>query len=329
MCMRLCVHICNQRLQRNDKFLYSKEALRRSDYMLITSWYYDERSQEFKKTSLKELKRLEYDNKEEFLYIKERLYRSQNKSVPMILVRKGLNQGFRRKGNSTGNHTSKSRGECESLTHQGNKEALATVDELIIMFNDEKVKLFIKRVEVEKEIVCNGTTYEIDLFFELEKTEPTVYYDQWNGKLWFEVFHTCKVDSKQAEDFAIANETLFEYKVPNFFNFVNNISLEGYEKRKLFIAEKYRKNGVYGCLISKTRQESLAYWKKSEKGNWTARIGEHSFTIVKSKFGENYGLVYGNGKCLWQYNGKKFLTIDDAKRNADFIAFKLYNGEKI
>lgn len=169
MCMRLCVHICNQRLQRNDKFLYSKEALRRSDYMLITSWYYDERSQEFKKTSLKELKRLEYDNKEEFLYIKERLYRSQNKSVPMILVRKGLNQGFRRKGNSTGNHTSKSRGECESLTHQGNKEALATVDELIIMFNDEKVKLFIKGVEVEKEIVCNGTTYEIDLFFELEK----------------------------------------------------------------------------------------------------------------------------------------------------------------
>ena len=73
--------------------------------MLITSWYYDERSQEFKKTSLRELKRLEYDNKEEFLYIKERLYRSQNKSVPMILVRKGLNQGFRRKGNSTGNHT--------------------------------------------------------------------------------------------------------------------------------------------------------------------------------------------------------------------------------
>ena len=43
---------------------------------------------------------------------------------------------------------------------------MATVDELIIMFNDEKVKLFIKSVEVEEEIVCNGTTYEIDLFFE-------------------------------------------------------------------------------------------------------------------------------------------------------------------
>lgn len=297
--------------------------------MLITSWYFDERSQEFKKTSLKELKRLEYDNKEEFLYIKERLYRSQNKNIPMILVRNGLNQGFRRKGNGIGNHTTKSRGEHESLTHQGNKEALATVDELIVMFNDEKVKLFIKSVEVEKEIVCNGTTYEIDLFFEIERTEPVEYHEQLNGKLWVEVFHTCKVDSKQAEDFAIANEPLFEYKVPDYYNFVNNISLEGYEKRKQFIAEKYSKNGIYGCLICKTRQESLAYWKKSEKGNWTARIGGNSFTIVKSKFGENYGLVFGNGKYLWEYNGKKFFTIDDAKHNADFIAFKLYNGEKI
>lgn len=69
--------------------------------------------------------------------------------------------------------------------------------------------------------------------------------------------------------------------------------------------------------------------EEKSKRKLDSRIGEHSFTIVKSKFGENYGLVYGNGKCLWQYNGKKFLTIDDAKRNADFIAFKLYNGEKI
>ena len=47
--------------------------------MLITSWYYDERDQMFKKTSLEELKRMEYENKEEFLYIKDRLYRKQNK----------------------------------------------------------------------------------------------------------------------------------------------------------------------------------------------------------------------------------------------------------
>lgn len=297
--------------------------------MLITCWYYDERSQEFKKTSLRELKKLEYEDKEEFLYIKDRLYRSRNKKIPMILVRKGLNQGFRRKGNGIGNFTAKSRGERESLTHQGNKEVLTNMEELDISFNDENVRLYIKKVEAEKEIICNGTTYEVDLFFELEKTEPEHYFEEWNGKLWFEIFHTCKVDSKQAEDFAIANETLFEYKIPQFFNVADNISLEGYEKRKKFIFQKYKEQRLYGCLICRARQESLSYWKISEKGNWTARIGEHCFTIIKSKFGENYGLIYGEGKCLWEYNGKKFLSIDDAKRNADFVAFKLYNKEKL
>lgn len=297
--------------------------------MLITCWYYDERCQEYKKTSLKELKRLEYTDKEEFLYIKDRLFRSKNKKIPMILVRKGLNQGFRRKGNGTGNFTVKSRGERESLTHQGNKEAISTMEELTIRFNDEKVKLYIKKVEIEKEIICNGTPYEIDLYFELEKTEPENYFKEWDGKLWFEIFHTCRVDSKQAEDFAIENETLFEYKILQCYNFVNNISMEGYEKRKLSIVNKYKEKGVYGCLICKKRQESLSFWKVSENGNWTARIGEYNFTIIKSKYGENYGLVYGDGKYLWEYNGKKFLSIDDAKINADFIAFKLYNGEKI
>lgn len=118
--------------------------------MLITSWYYDERDQMFKKTSLEELKRMEYENKEEFLYIKDRLYRKQNKNIPMVLVRKGLNQGFRRKGIGTGNYSVKSRRERESLTHQGNKEALSTMDELLIRFNDEEVTLFIKSIEMEK-----------------------------------------------------------------------------------------------------------------------------------------------------------------------------------
>ena len=71
----------------------------------------------------------------------------------MVLVRKGLNQGFRRKGIGTGNYSVKSRGERESLTHQGNKEALSTMDELLIRFNDEEVTLFIKSIEMEKKFL--------------------------------------------------------------------------------------------------------------------------------------------------------------------------------
>lgn len=88
--------------------------------MLITCYYYDERSLEYKRTNLKEMKLLENVNKEEFLYRKQRLFRDESKRIPMTLVRNGCRQGFRRKGHSSENQMNYSRGERESLTHQGN-----------------------------------------------------------------------------------------------------------------------------------------------------------------------------------------------------------------
>lgn len=297
--------------------------------MLVTCFYFDERDLKYKKTSLQELKGLENTDREEFLYRQKRLYRSEDKKIPMILVRRGLNQGFRRKGINGGNGTDYSRGERESLTHQGNKEAIATLNRLTIKFNDEEVILYIRNIEMEKSVTCNGRRYEVDLFLELDRTEPEEYFDQWGGELWFEIFHTCRVDSKQAEDFSVENKPLFEYKVPDSYNIVNNISLEGYEKRKLSLARKYMEKGIWGFLICRVREGTLSGWKLSDNGNWTAKIGGKYFTIIKSKYGENYGIVYGEGKYIWEYNNKKFMTIEDAKSNADFIAFKLYNNEKI
>lgn len=66
--------------------------------MLITSWYFDERRCEMRKINLWDLKKLDYDNHEEFLYIKQRLCRDRNGTIPMCLVRNGAHQGFRRKG---------------------------------------------------------------------------------------------------------------------------------------------------------------------------------------------------------------------------------------
>ena len=313
-------------LQKNS---YLLEKCERWRGMLITCYYYDERSLEYKRTNLKEMKMLEPTDREEFLYRQQRLYRDESKRIPMTLVRNGCRQGFRRKGNGCGNQTGYSRGEKESLTHQGNKEAIASLDEFTIKYNGKEVRLYVRTIETEKSVVCNGNRYEVDLYFELERTEPAEYCTQWNGELWFEIFHTCKVDSKQAEDFAIENKALFEYKVPEFFNFVDNISEEGYEKRKLSIAGRYEEKGIEGILICQTRNETFQYWTKSKNDNWVAKINGYYFTIVKSKFGDNYGIIYGEGKYVWKYNGKEFETIEDAKKNADFIAFKLYNNEKI
>lgn len=52
--------------------------------------------------------------------------------------------------------------------------------------------------------------------------------------MWLEVFHACKVDRQQAEDFAIEGLPLFETNIPDNYTFYGNITLEGDKKRNLY-----------------------------------------------------------------------------------------------
>ena len=40
----------------------------------------------------------------------------------------------------------------------------------------------------------------------------------------------------------------------------------------------------------------------------TARIGETNFTIIASRFGNSYGIVYGEKIIKWDYNKRKFMS---------------------
>ena len=201
--------------------------------MLITCYYYDEFEQKYLKTSYKEMIRLEESDNIEYKSRYEKLCRRDDGKIPMVMVKKGANRGFRRKPITGGNQGDYSRGERESFTHQGNKEAIASLKELTIKSGDETIKLYIERSECEKSVVCRGKRYEIDIYLKLKRTEPAEYFTKWNGELWFEIFHTCKVDYEQAVNFAIENKTLFEYKVGDFFSFYDNISEEGlYSSRR-------------------------------------------------------------------------------------------------
>ena len=298
--------------------------------MRVIAYYYDERVDKFKETNLWELKDLEASNTEEFLYRQPRLFRDQSYMVPMTLVRRGDNQGFRRRVNPDHDHNVSFRGERESLTHEGNKLALSSIQELCIRFNEEEVRLFIRTIEQEKTIICNGSEYRIDLFLELDRTEPAHYYNELNGELWFEIYHTCKVDSKQAEDFAIEGKSLFEYKIAPACYISNDVaSFDEYRRYIEKIRKRHTEHGVDGYLICPARRKSLANWRLSANGNWTAMLGNNNFTIIKSKYGEGYGIIFSQRrKPLWKYMEKEFRSIDEAKRIADFLAFKLYNGER-
>lgn len=297
--------------------------------MLFTCYYYDEIRKTYFKTDYHSIVGLEKTDPAEFLRRKSNLYRREDGKIPMVLVRNGIHHGFRRKGNTGGNNADHYRGEYESLSHQGNKEVLSKLDQLQLSFGDEKVTLFIEYSECEKAVICNGNRYEVDIYFKLERTDPAEYYDRWGGELWFEVFHTCKVDKKQAEDFNIENKTLFEFKIPDSFSFFDNITEEGYAKRQEFLKDKYSDNGVKGLLICQKHGDKACIWKRSINGNMTARIGDSNFTVIKSKFGTNYGIMYGNGLQKWEYNQQRFETEEAAMKTAEYFAFLLYNNVKI
>lgn len=296
--------------------------------MLYCCYYYDHVRQEYIKTDFKSMKQLEKDDNAEFIRRRKNLCRREDGKIPMVMVIEGAHHGFRRKGIPGGNTSDYSRGEKESLTHQGNKEVISELKEIVLKFSNEEVKVFIEYAECEKPVICNGRRYEIDIYFKLKATEPESYFEKWNGELWFEVFHTCKVDYQQAEDFAIANKTLFEYKVSKNYSFYDKISEEGYEKRKAMLSSIYSTKGIAGMLICQSRNESIHKWRRSVNGNMTAYIGESNFTIVKSKIGD-WGIAYGDDKWKWEYNNKKFASEEEAMKVAEYFAFLLFNKEKI
>lgn len=298
--------------------------------MRISCFYYDSVNQKFERTNYWKMLNLEQEDYSEFMRRRSNLFRSGDGRIPMVLVMNGKHVGFRRKGSAHGGVNTHSRGDSESLTHQGNKEALASMKELEIQTGDEVIKLFIDYAETEKEVICNDRRYEIDIYFKLKNTEPTEYYEKWNGELWFEVYHTCKVDYVQAEDFAIANKTLFEFKIAQGFEFSDYISEEGYEKRISTIKKLYTNRIIEGILVHQSHDSSIVSctWYRSSNGNMTASIGGMYFTVRKSDYGTNFGIVYDR-KIKWDYNKQKFETEEDAMRVAEHFAFLLYNRGKI
>jgi hypothetical protein len=58
------------------------------------------------------------------------------------------------------------------------------------------------------------------------------------------------------------------------------------------------------------------------------RLSIGNFTIIRSKYDDGYGILYGEKKPLWEYNGKRFSSVKDAKKNAEYLAFLLYNNKK-
>lgn len=113
--------------------------------MRMFCYYYDEAKQAYFETSYWAMKKIEGTT--EFLRRKSKLYKNNQGKTRMQIVVKGSHQGFRRYPMGTGNHSCLLRGDYESMSHQGNKEAIASLDKIKLNIGNEVVKVYVSDIE--------------------------------------------------------------------------------------------------------------------------------------------------------------------------------------
>lgn len=300
--------------------------------MVSKCYFYNPKSSEFEQITIHDLEYLYKNDLVNCNVVRRNLYLKKNSDIPMVAVLEGNREhGFRLKPDFIGNTTISYRGNKESLTHLGNKEAIAELEEFTIRFNNDTVKLFIDYAEQEKQVTCNNKKYIVDIYFKLKRTEPKHYFEEWNGEIFFEIYHTCKVDYPQSEDFAIEHYPLFEYRVYDYYNFDLCRSKEGFEKRKAFVKDSYMKNELRGILIFPNHNGCRYEWRDSKIVNKTTTICGTIYTVFP--IGNNkWAIRYShNEKTItkYRYCGNEFTSQESAIKAAERLAFMRFNGNII
>lgn len=286
--------------------------------------YYKKITGEVSGITKKEIEKIKDEKFDDYLWAKKHLFRRKDCKIPMVYVSVGEHQGFRRKGRILGNTTHTSRGEAESLTHQIHVEAIYELKEFSIKLYNTEVKLFIKSVESEKRITCNNKVYEVDLAFTLEKTIPAEYYDYFNGVFYLEIFHTCPIDSTQAEDFAVENLILYEYKILKKYTVPDWVQAKDIEERINKIKNSISKKVLNGYPVCTPKDIYDNRWKLSKKGNWYTKVNQNYYTIYKKEDKYCISISKEGKEALFveEFNGRDILDLEGAKKIANYIVFK-------
>lgn len=302
----------------------------------MNSWVYVyiEESEDYMKITDKEMLEMKQNPSLKIKYIsyKSNLYWSKSKNQKMVFVSKG-NIGFRKYPKNSSNNFYY-RGENESMTHKGYKEAIASLKEIKMIIGDEEVIASIDNAELEKEVICNGRHYKCDVVLKISKIQPTDYIDKLGDYLYLEIYHTCSVDSRQANDFEAEGLTLLEYTIPRNREIYNNVSESGFEKQKKYIVNDIQKNGMKNLIVYCQSRISIAKWKicNKKKETYSANILGLQFTVMKSQINNKYLVIYSyKNKTIYKemYNQKSIDSIVEAKKIAEIIAIKLHNKQEI
>lgn len=307
--------------------------------MVTNCFRYNWITKQFSSITVWDLIRMKKENYQEFLEVtKNALYKYPmlNEKYKMTFYLNVDNPHFKMRAVSDLGSQVYLRSENESLTHLINKIAISRLNELHLVINDEKVTIFVSNGECESRVTCNGTPYEVDIRFKVDRTVPIEYKERIGEYLNFEIYHSHPVDWQKAKDFRIQNESMFEFKV---WNKVKDYLIKSEEDLECEIEKKieyYKSKELWGIMVCDKRNKSFLKWKENEKGNSTSFSKETrtSFTIFQDKDGQ-LKLVYSGpatdnkSNFMNKMDGKSFLDLQQVQDVADYIAFCIYNNFKI
>lgn len=136
----------------------------------------------------------------------------------------------------------------DTVQHELLKEIIRDIDKLVLVYNSQKIVLYIDKNEIEYRFSANGNQYRADIFFEFYKSEPEEYLYKWNGRLYFEIKHKHAVDNKKQTDCQLERIAMVEYSISKYY--IKMIEKMCTEEDELRIYN-YIKNALCQCIYVK------------------------------------------------------------------------------
>ncbi len=130
-----------------------------------------------------------------------------------------------------------------TMTHKLYQIVYSEADKILLYEFGTEVIVFVKNAKIEYFYKTSYNLYFIDIMLELERTEPSMYYYKWNGKLALEVYVTSEVEKSKINDFTENGIQLFQIKIYDNQRVPEDIeSEEQYEYYKQIIKKKVEKS---------------------------------------------------------------------------------------
>lgn len=146
-----------------------------------------------------------------------------------------------------------------TMSHKLYEIVYSEASKLLLDEFGTQIIVYIKNASPEYVYRTSYNLYRIDIMFELERTEPLLYYYKWNGKLALEIAVTHKVEKSKINDLTENGIQIFQAKIYDNQRVPEDIrNEEQHEYYKQIIRKKVEKSNykVIGKCMNNVFPES-------------------------------------------------------------------------